>query len=106
MHKVPGIASINRKHTLPLLFTVYKICSFRDSMLPSRSHEVLPYCSCFVTCWHGPASYDISTTVSSISTTVKILFSVATRLQLIVYVVQIFFRHVSRDSGNSSSGEE
>ena len=57
MHKVPGIASINRKHTLPLLFTFYKICSFCDSSLPTRSHEVLPYClALFLFC--DPADMD------------------------------------------------
>ena len=57
MHKVPGIASINRKHTPPLLFTFYKICSFCDSSLPSRSHEVLPYClALFLFC--DPANMD------------------------------------------------
>ena len=29
------------------LFTFYKISSFCDSILPSRSHEVLPYCLAF-----------------------------------------------------------
>ena len=58
MHKVPGIASINRKHTPPLLFIFYKICSFCDSSLPSRSHEVLPYClALFLFC--DPADMDV-----------------------------------------------
>ena len=57
MHKVPGIASINRKHTPPLLFSFYKICSFCDSSLPTRSHEVLPYClALFLFC--DPADMD------------------------------------------------
>ena len=85
MHKVPGIASINRKHTPPLLFTFYKICSFCDSSLPSRSHEVLPYClALFLFC--DPADMDV-----------KIFFSVARRLQLSVYKVQFSF-HVARET--------
>ena len=100
MHKIPDSSNINRKHAPLLSFTFYKIFSFCDSTLPRRNHEVLPYCLVlFLFC--DPAGMDVV-----LYTTVKILFSVATRFQLWVYKVQIFFPHGSRDSGDSGSGEE
>ena len=52
---------------------------FFHSTLPSRSHEVPPYClALFLFC--DPADMDV-----------KIFFSVATRLQLSVYKVQFSF---------------
>ena len=43
MRQVPGMSSINRKHTPSLLFTFHKIYSFCDSTLPLRNHEELLY---------------------------------------------------------------
>ena len=72
-----------QKRAPPLFFTFYNF--FFDSILPSRSHEVLPYfLALFLFC--DPADMDV-----------KIFFSVATRLQLSVYKVQFSF-YVARET--------